>query len=71
MFTVNLEESFLFVIACPSDHQSFISPFWQAPGCYTWESVLLRFTAPETLLVSGSPTGEVQHPSARDHLDNN
>lgn len=58
MFSVNSEESFLFVIACPSDHQLFISSFWLAAGCDTWESVLLGFTAPETLPVSGSPTGK-------------
>lgn len=46
MFSVNLEKSFLFVIVCASDHQSFIRPFCWAAECCSWESALLSFTAP-------------------------
>lgn len=58
MFSVNSEKGFLFVTVCPSDHQSFISPFWRAAECRTWESALLGFTAPVTLPASGSAAGE-------------
>lgn len=57
MFSV-MVKSFLFVIVCPLDHKSFISPSWQAAVRHTWESALLRFTAPVILAASGSRAGK-------------